>query len=145
MTVPGPCSQEWTLPRCWCWWRSRSSPPAGAHRECILEEGNCGPSNASLRLISNNIEEKYVYIRLKSNGWVTRAKCYFLLCVIISLLHVYLQLFCSSLTMWHYSPIKASIFFFSAALNPVLSSSSWDGKRSILEEEFWRNRETKQA
>lgn len=36
------------------------------------------------------------------------------------------------------SPIKASMLFLSVTLNPVLSRSSWDGKRSILEEEFWR-------
>lgn len=41
----------------------------------------------------------------------------------------------------HCSPIKASMLFLSATLNPVLSSSSWDGNRSMLEEEFWRSRE----
>lgn len=35
-----------------------------------------------------------------------------------------------------YSPIKASMLFLSAALKPVLSSSSWDGRRSMLDEEF---------
>ena len=36
------------------------------------------------------------------------------------------------------SPIKPSMLFLSATLNPVLSRSSWDGNGSILEDEFWR-------
>lgn len=57
VVVPGPCSQEWTRPHCWCWWRSRSSPPAGARREYNPEEGSCGLSNGSLRYFGDSIEE----------------------------------------------------------------------------------------
>lgn len=44
--------------------------------------------------------------------------------------------FYASLSVRHESPIKACIVFLSATRNPVLSSSSWDGRRSM----FWRNR-----
>lgn len=46
----------------------------------------------------------------------------------------------SALLFSKHLPINASMLFLSVTRNPVLSSSSWDGRRSMLDDEFCRHK-----